>query len=167
MNARLINACISDAKKLRKNCAIAFLDMTKAFDRIDHLRISKALKSEGVSNNLHDLIMNLLSNKKVVISLGKESSQPIEIKCGLPQGGPLSPILFNVAIDFIYDTQYASNNGYKLSEDYDPLCLSGFADDQAVSSHSEKSACRTIDLVTSLFAKIALNASKSQAITEN
>ncbi len=167
MNARLINACLSNAKKHKRNCTIAFLDMTKAFDKIGHLHISKALKSKGVSNNLHDLIMNLLSKNSVVITLGKDSSRPIEIKCGVPQGGPLSPILFNIAIDFIYeeicDHQYASINGYKLSNDHDPLCLSGFADDQAISSDSENSACRTIDLVKSLFSKIGLvlNPSKS------
>lgn len=38
---------------------------------------------------------------------------PIDIKCSVPQGGPLSPILFNLAIDFIYkelcEDQFANN----------------------------------------------------------
>ena len=83
---------------------------------------------------------------------------------------PLSPILFYIAIDFIYeeicDTQFAENNGYKLSDEYDSLCMTGFADDQAVTSHSENSAIRTIELIQILFLSIGLevNPNKSQAI---
>jgi len=170
VNARLVNACLSNAKKFKKNCVTAFLDISKAFDKIGHSHISKSLKAKGVSDNLHDLIMNLLSNNYVEISVGMEKSNPIKINCGVPQGGPLSPILFNIAIDFLYeeicDSQFADNNGYKLSDEFDALCLSGFADDQAVTSKSEKSAIRTIDLIRICFAKIGLevNPAKSQAI---
>lgn len=152
------------------NCVAAFLDVCKAYDRIGHLHISESLKSKGTSENLHDLIMSLLSNNVVELSMGKATSNPISIHCGVAQGAPLSPILFNIAIDFIYEEicepQYAQNNGFRLSDEYDPVCLSGFADDQAVTSESETTAVRTIELVKMLFLKIGLeiNPSKSQAI---
>lgn len=157
-------------KKKKRNCVVVFLDVSKAFDRIGHSHISKSLLAKGVSKNLHDLIMKLLTDNSVEISIGKETSNSIQTKCSVPQGAPLSPILFNIAIDFIYDeicdAQFADNNGYKLSDDYDALCLSGFADDQAVTSESTSNAVRTIDLIQSLFAKIGLsvNPMKSQAI---
>lgn len=84
--------------------------------------------------------------------------------------GPLSQILFNVAVDFIYqeicDTQFATSNGYKLVDEYDPVCLTGFADDNAFNSHSEETAIRTIELVQTLYLKICLhmNPDKSQLI---
>ena len=170
VNARLVNACLQNAKRLKRNCVVAFLDISKTFDKIGHMHISNSLKSKGVSCNLHNLIMNLLTNNSVQIYMGKDISNPIQIKCGVPQGGPLSPILFNIGIDFIYneicDPQYANNNGYNLVEEYDSLCMSGFADDQAVTAHSEESAIRTIDLTQTLFLKIGLqvNPEKSQAI---
>src|SRR6202012_4826762 len=125
------------------------------FAKIGHLHISKSMKSKGVSENVHNLIMNLLLNNNVQISIGKDTSNPIQVKSGVPQGASLSPILFNIAIDFIYeekcDTQFAENNGYKLSDEYDSLCMTGFADDQVVTSHSENSAIRTIELIRILF----------------
>ena len=148
----------------------AFLDVSKAYDNIGHEHISKSLTSKGVSDNLHRLIMSLLSNNYVVLSMGKESSKPIQIKTGVPQGAPLSPILFNIAIDYLYEElcepQYAQNNGFSLTDNYDPLCLTGFADDQAVTSESKANAIRTIELVKNLLLKIGLNinAAKSQAI---
>lgn len=170
INARLVNACLKNAKKYKKNCVVAFLDISKAFDRMGHLHISKSLKSKGISDNLHDLIMSLLTNNSVEISMGREKSNPIPINCSVPQGGPLSPIIFNIAVDFIYeeicDSQYVSLNGYALNDNFDPLCLSGFADDNAVTARSENAAIRTIELVESLFLKIGLqmNPDKSQLI---
>lgn len=98
----MLSTCLSNAKKFKRNCVVAFLDISKAFDNIGHLYISKSLKSKGISENLHDLIMSLLSNNSVVISMGKETSNPIPINCRVPQGGPLSPILFNIAVDYFY-----------------------------------------------------------------
>lgn len=69
-----------------------------------HQHISQSLKAKGVSENVHDPTMNLLSNSFVHIFIGNEISSSIPIKCGVvPQGGPLSPILFNMAIDYIYE----------------------------------------------------------------
>ncbi|KAG4080368.1 hypothetical protein HA402_006706 [Bradysia odoriphaga] len=170
INAKLINACLRKAKRLNENCVITFLDVSKAFDRVGHLHISEALKAQGISSNLHDLIMNLLTKNEVSIQTSEGKSKPINVQCGVPQGGPLSPILFNIAIDFIYkeicDSQFSNANGYQLSNEYDALCLTGFADDQAVSTKSKESATRSIDLVQDLFRKIGLeiNPKKSQAI---
>lgn len=59
------------------------------------------------------------------------------------------------------DSRYADIGGCKLSDDYDALCLPGFADDQAVTLHSETSAICTI-----IFHRIDLevNPDKSQAV---
>src|SRR5699024_10427259 len=110
-------------------CTVVFLDLSKAFDRIGHQHIRSSLQSQGVSPNLSQLIMTLLSNNTIRIDLGKDRSEPIKINRSVPQGGPLSPILFNLAIDFIYrevcDPQFAEQFGFKLKEGFDALSLTG------------------------------------------
>ncbi len=170
INSRLINACLKNAKMKKKNCVVIFLDVSKAFDRIGHDHISKSLQASGASSNLQNLIMNLMTQNHVTIHNGKDSSCDIAIKSGVPQGAPLSPLLFNIAINFIYDelcdSQYADQYGYKLSKDFDALSLLGFADDQAITGHNKESAVRSTDAARTLLLEIGLNINpkKSQAI---
>lgn len=116
------------------------------------------------------LICSLLSNNYTRIHANHNETDGIAIKCGVPQGGPLSPILFNIAIDYIYkeicDPEFANAYGYCLDSGLDAVCLSGFADDQAVTARSEEGAIRVIEAVEVLFGEIGLivNPKKSLAI---
>ena len=79
-------------------------------------------------------------------------------------------MLFNLAIDFIYreicDSQFAEQYGYKLRQGFDALSLTGFADDQVVTSSSPEAAVRIVEATMSLFGQIGLqvNPSKSNGI---
>ena len=103
-------------------------------------------------------------------------SDSIRILKGIPQGGLISPTLFLIAINFIYNEicklSFSNEYGYQISNEYDALCLSGFADDQAVhckQQTAEISAVRIIHLIQDLFSRIGLsiNPNKSQAIRFN
>lgn len=170
VNTKLIDACLRDAKKNNKSCSVVFLDISKAFDRIGHNHIHNSLISMGVSSNLSRLIMALLTQNKIKIEANHKHSKDISINCGVPQGGPLSPILFNIAINFIYDEicepSFANIYGYQLYKDLDAVCLSGFADDQAITTRSATAALRVVELVQNLFKIIGLsiNPRKSSSI---
>lgn len=170
VNTRLVNGCLKDAKSNKKDCVVSFLDISKAFDRIGHEHIRRTLIASGVSANLCGLLMSLLSNNTVKVCVGKKESEPIKICKGVPQGGPTSPMIFNIAINYIYnevcEMLFSNAYGYKMSTEHDALCLSGFADDQAVTANSVKSAIRVIQLTQDLFSKVGLsvNQKKSQAI---
>ncbi|KAK9501535.1 hypothetical protein O3M35_012242 [Rhynocoris fuscipes] len=144
VNARIVDAILKDAKAKSGNCAVAFLDVTAAFDSIGHSHIQRSLQAKGVSANLSNLINSLLVNNSVAICIGPHKTGLIDIKRGVPQGGPLSPTLFNVAIDHLYkdicDPQYANKFGYRIDDTLDSIVLCGFADDQAVSARDEESA---------------------------
>ena len=47
-------------KKMKNNCLVAFLDDSRAFDRIGHSHIENSLTAKGVSRDLQGLIVALL-----------------------------------------------------------------------------------------------------------
>ena len=114
--------------------------------------------------------MALLKHNSIKVDLGMKKSEPICINRSVPQGGPLSPMLFNIAINHIFnevcDPIFAEQYGYKLYEDLPALSMLGFADDLAIIANSPEAACRITELVQSLLQQIGLkiNPSKSQAI---
>ena len=170
VNARLINACLLDAKEKQTDCTIVLLDISKAFDRIGHKHVAKCLEAYGVSANIRRLVGSLLSNSVVRICVGQQRSEPIAIKRSVPQGGPLSPILFNLASDYILreacEVSFANEFGYRLRENLQALSLISFADDQAIASASTAGAVRIAELVHDRFSEIGLtvNPKKSTAI---
>jgi hypothetical protein len=170
LNANLVNACLLKAKSQASDCTMVFLDVSKAFDGIGHAHIDRCLTAQGISSNMHRLIMALLRSNSVQLVAGQHRSEPIRIARSVPQGGPLSPTLFNMAINFVYeeicDPDFASNYGFELVPGFPALSLTGFADDQVVSSRSVDGARRLVELAEQLFQQIglAINPKKSVAI---
>ena len=171
VNANLVNACLQDAKNRSTDCVVVFLDISKAFDHIGHTHIEQCLYSQGISHNLSRLIMSLLQGNNICIDTGKVKSDPIRVNRSVPQGGPLSPILFNTAINFIYqelcDNDFANQYGYKLYSDLDALCLTGFADDQVITSCSVEGARRIVQLTQTLFQRIGLEINPKKSVCIN
>ena len=166
INSRLIDGCLKDAKTKKKDCTVVFLDISRAFDHIGHSHIAKSLAAQGVSSDLQELISSLLRDNTFQVEIGNQRTKRIPIRCGVPQGGPLSPTLFNLAVDFVYkdlcDPTFSRQHGYVLDNNMETLCLSGFADDLAVTACNTESAIRIIDVIKSLLLSIGLevNASK-------
>ena len=86
INSKIINGCLNDAKQKKRNCVIAFLDISQAFDRIGHTHIASCLKAMGVSPDLQGLINNLLGGNTILIEIGNKRTKSIPVKCGVPQG---------------------------------------------------------------------------------
>ena len=171
VNSKLINACLLDAKEKKSDCVVVFLDISKAFDRIGHGHVERSLAGFGVSRNMHRLIMSLLTSNTIKLNVGRTFSNSIAIKRSVPQGGPLSPLLFNISVDYIYrelcDAQFANLYGYPLRPEQTAISLTGFADDQAVTSSSTAGAARIVELVRDLFREIDLNINPSKSIAIN
>ena len=71
-----------------------FIDLRKAFDSVDHEILISKLESYGLRNIELDWFRNYLTDRKQLVSLGKEISDPCLITSGVPQGSILSPLLF-------------------------------------------------------------------------
>ena len=79
----------------RRECTLdIFIDLSKAFDTVDHHILLQKLKSYRIRNTYYDWFKSYLSNRKQFIVLNDKSTLQVAIKCGVPQGSILGPLLF-------------------------------------------------------------------------
>ena len=87
---------------VQKDLYACFIDYAKAFDRVHHDEVIKALVKAGIDGKDIRIITELYWNQKAAIRVDQELSDQAEIKRGVRQGCVLSPYLFNIYTEYIF-----------------------------------------------------------------
>lgn len=80
-----------------------FIDLSKAFDTVNHVKLYEKLFENGIRGVALQLIQSYLRNRKQTVTIKNVSSQPRYISIGVPQGTVLGPLLFLIYIDDIFE----------------------------------------------------------------
>ena len=72
------------------------LKMSKAFDTINIHTLIRKLLQTNIPGTIIKFIANYIKGRKAYIIYRNHTSKQSQFKTGVPQGGVLSPILFNI-----------------------------------------------------------------------
>ena len=91
---RMVND-INEKLREKKVIALLLLDLSAAFDTIDHkILIQKLSLDYGLHGDVLNWIVSYLKNRSFTVKINRRTSASCVLVCGVPQGSLLGPILF-------------------------------------------------------------------------
>ncbi len=137
-----------------------FIDLSKAFDCVDHEILLKKLEKMNMSSSVINWFKSYLSERSQSVNIGGTISKVLSVNTGVPQGSILGPLLFIV---------YTSDLPFCIA----PNCnLFMYADDSTLTCSSSNINIIESSLNTALTSfhnwcvrnKLALNATKTKCM---
>ena len=120
----------------KKKLFLGFLDIWKAFDRVDRPFLLQRLNDIGMGEKGTNVIEALYTNNKVKFKLpGGIKTEYLENNVGVRQGCTISPTLFNIFIEELLHRLRSSNFGATLRDG--KVTTIGYADDIVLIADSE------------------------------
>ena len=106
---------LKEAKKRRKNLAMAWLDYRKAYDMLPHSWIIECLETFKINNKTTKLLEKAMKSWRVQLTCNTETIGEVEIKRGIFQGDSLSPLLFVIAMIPLTRILRKAKPGYEMT----------------------------------------------------
>ncbi len=77
----------------------AFMDLEKAYDRVNRKGLWETLRVYGVGGKLFEGVRSFYENTSASVRVNGELSESFMVKVGVRQGCVMSPWLFNIYMD--------------------------------------------------------------------
>ena len=149
-----------------KNHMIISIDAEKAFDKIQHPFMIKTLQKVAIEGTFLNIIKAIYDKPTANIVLNGEKLKPFPLKSGTRQCCLLSPLLFNIVLEFLAPAIREEKEIKGIQIGKEEVKLSLFTDDMLLYIENPKDATRRLLELISEFAKVSgyeINTQKSAA----
>ena len=138
----LVNKYVNDKKGKLYVC---FVDFRKAFDTVWHEGLFHKLQEANITGNFLNTLKDMYRKTECAVKLGNKTTQYFKCKKGVRQGDPLSPLLFNIFINGIFDKLKENNCDPVELTATDEINALAYADDIILISTTKEGLQRALD----------------------
>lgn len=96
--------------KKKKYVACMFVDLKRAFDTVDPVRMERKLRRIGLSQGASQHILSYLQNRRTTAVIGENSSVFRRIMVGVAQGSIMGPLHFIIYMNDILQLPFLGNS---------------------------------------------------------
>lgn len=161
-NIFLIDFVLKYARQNHKPLFMASLDVAKAFDSVTHNAILDILRSSGVPVPMIEYVAEVYRGSSTKLQSGSWTSQAIHPNCGVKQGDPLSPMLFNMVIDRLFSL-LPKETGIRIGETV--VNAMGYADDLVLLATTKVGLQELLDITAEYLQSCGLLVNASKCFT--
>ena len=113
-----------------------FVDFQKAFDSVWHEALFRKLENKGINGQFLNVIKNIYQQTQCAVKINGKSTKYFAYEKGVQQGNPLSPLLFNLFINDIFEE--LRNDSQITLDDQNMIHALMYADDLIIMAKKER-----------------------------
>lgn len=151
----IYEGCVGSVIEYNMDIWICSIDLQKAFDRIEFSSIFDALRNHGISEPYVQLLQALYSHQYATV----HDSSHFPIFRGVKQGDIISPLLFNCALQIVFENwqRQLDQHGWQLEENGHYLSNIRYADDIMLFAKSADELQEMLTLLVQELELVGLN----------
>jgi hypothetical protein len=151
----LLRRCIERRLRHGQPAVVCFIDFAAAFDSIHRDSMWAILRKCNLPSLFVDILRDMYSGASSWVRTGSGNSNTFSIRTGVRQGCVLSPVLFNLVLDWALKKAVTAGDGVMCS-DLDVVCDLEYADDIAILQPDEASCQSLLDRIAESAGRLGL-----------
>lgn len=162
-NVFLLDLILRYHHRHHKPLFVASLDMAKAFDSVSHKTIEETLTVMGILPPMRSYILDDYQRGTITLCCNSWTSENIRPTCGVKQGDPMSPVIFNMVIDRLL-RRLPKDIGVRIGDSL-IINAAAFADDMLLFASTPLGLQTLLDKSTDFLAGCGLRVNASKCMT--
>jgi len=157
----ILRRMAAKASKEGKSFMVASLDISKAYDTVNHDTLWAVLEGKGLQGKWLNTIKDMYTNNIILSDTTEGMSRGIDMKQGIRQGCPMSPILFALYMDWV--TEAIKNSQIHIPGE--PSMLA-YADDILVWGYSKEEMQAKLEITIKSVEELGLKISCKKSLIQ-
>jgi hypothetical protein len=139
-----------------------FVDVSKAFDKLDYEKIWEKMENIKVGDNLIRMLKEQYKKQINKVVWEGEESRVFKVGVGVRQGSPLSPILFAMVLDDVVDKIRGLDSGCTIKGKTINILV--FADDIVILGPTRHAICKIFAVLSKELQERGLEVNKGKTV---